>query len=61
MRIPEIYHLYSVYVLLKREVWVVKTGHSHFLNTSQYYKFSDKMNMLVLFPLLLIFLSIPGS
>lgn len=40
---------------------MVKTGHSHFLTANHYYKFSEKMKMLVLFPLLLIFLSNSGS
>lgn len=45
---------------LKRELWVLKAGHSLLPTPSQYYKFSDEKKIRILLPLILLLLSFPG-
>lgn len=46
---------------LQKEVWVIKDRRSVLSISSQYYKFGDKYQIMVLFPLLLISLNFPAS
>lgn len=52
--------VFTLCLSLKRELWVLKAGHSLLPTPSQYYKFSDEKKIRILLPLILLLLSFPG-